>query len=224
MAHKKGVGSSDNGRDSNSKRLGVKLFGGQEATAGNIIVRQRGTKFHPGTYVGMGKDHTLYALVDGTIEFRKRRLKRVFVNIIPTNPVKEKVSKPKKAKAEPVAEAPAKEAPVKEAPAKKAAVKEKAPLAKAPVNPELNKASLLEGIGSATEDQKEDLKKISGVGPKLEGTLNSLGIYTFAQVSKMTDKEYELVDSLMDSFQGRAKRDDWAGQAKQLMSGNTEEE
>ena len=229
MAHKKGVGSSDNGRDSNSKRLGVKLFGGQEATAGNIIVRQRGTKFHPGTYVGMGKDHTLYALVDGTIEFRKRRLKRVFVNIIPTNPVEEKVSKPKKAKAEPVAEAPAKEAPVKEAPVKEAAakeapVKEKAPVAKAPVNPELNKASLLEGIGSATEDQKEDLKKISGVGPKLEGTLNSLGIYTFAQVSKMTDKEYELVDSLMDSFQGRAKRDDWAGQAKQLMSGNTEEE
>ena len=83
MAHKKGVGSTDNGRDSNSKRLGVKLFGGQFAKAGNIIVRQRGTKFHPGNNVGMGKDFTLHALVDGTIEFRKRRLNRTFVNVIP---------------------------------------------------------------------------------------------------------------------------------------------
>ena len=223
MAHKKGVGSSDNGRDSNSKRLGVKLFGGQAAIAGNIIVRQRGTKFHPGAYVGMGKDHTLYALVDGTIEFRKRRLKRVFVNIIPTNPVEEKVSKPKKAAPAPVAEAPVEVAPKVESPVEEAAPKAKAP-AETPVNPETNKASLLEGIGSASEDQKEDLKKISGVGPKLEATLNSLGIFTFAQVSKMTDKEYELVDSLMDSFQGRAKRDDWAGQAKQIMSGTSEEE
>jgi len=83
MAHKKGVGSTDNGRDSNSKRLGVKLFGGQYARAGNIIVRQRGTKFHPGNNVGMGKDFTLHALVDGTIEFRKKRLNRTFVNVVP---------------------------------------------------------------------------------------------------------------------------------------------
>ena len=83
MAHKKGVGSTDNGRDSNSKRLGVKLFGGQYAKAGNIIVRQRGTKFHPGENVGMGKDFTLHALIDGTVEFRKRRLNRTFVNIVP---------------------------------------------------------------------------------------------------------------------------------------------
>lgn len=83
MAHKKGVGSTDNGRDSNSKRLGVKLFGGQYAKAGNIIVRQRGTKFHPGENVGMGKDFTLHALVEGTVEFRKRRLNRTFVNIVP---------------------------------------------------------------------------------------------------------------------------------------------
>ena len=66
MAHKKGVGSTDNGRDSNSKRLGVKLYGGELALAGNIIVRQRGTKIHPGDYVGIGKDHTLYALKDKT--------------------------------------------------------------------------------------------------------------------------------------------------------------
>ena len=83
MAHKKGVGSSDNGRDSKSKRLGVKLFGGQYAKAGNIIVRQRGTKFHPGENVGMGKDHTLHALVNGTVAFKKRKQGRTFVNILP---------------------------------------------------------------------------------------------------------------------------------------------
>lgn len=71
MAHKKGVGSSKNGRESASKRLGVKIFGGQNCVAGNIIVRQRGTAHYPGTNVGMGKDHTLYALVDGVVKFHK---------------------------------------------------------------------------------------------------------------------------------------------------------
>ncbi len=71
MAHKKGVGSSKNGRESESKRLGVKIFGGQKCVAGNIIVRQRGTVHYPGTNVGMGKDHTLYALVDGVVTFKK---------------------------------------------------------------------------------------------------------------------------------------------------------
>jgi large subunit ribosomal protein L27 len=85
MAHKKGVGSTDNGRDSNSKRLGIKLFGGQKAKAGNIIVRQRGTKFHAGDNVYMGKDYTLHAKVDGTVSFKKRRLGRTFVYIQPEN-------------------------------------------------------------------------------------------------------------------------------------------
>ena len=83
MAHKKGVGSSKNGRESHSKRLGVKIFGGQEAIAGNIIVRQRGTQHHPGDNVGMGKDHTLFALIDGTVEFRKRKDNRSYVSIQP---------------------------------------------------------------------------------------------------------------------------------------------
>lgn len=82
MAHKKGVGSSDNGRDSKSKRLGVKLFGGQLAQAGNIIVRQRGTKFHPGKNVGIGGDDTLFALVDGSVAFGERKGRRV-VDVIP---------------------------------------------------------------------------------------------------------------------------------------------
>ncbi|MBN2523716.1 MAG: 50S ribosomal protein L27 [Bacteroidales bacterium] len=83
MAHKKGAGSSRNGRESESKRLGVKIYGGQFAKAGNILVRQRGTQHHPGTNVGIGKDHTLYSLVDGIVEFRKKRNNRSYVSVVP---------------------------------------------------------------------------------------------------------------------------------------------
>lgn len=83
MAHKKGVGSSKNGRESESKRLGVKLFGGQVAKAGNIIVRQRGTLHNPGANVGIGKDHTLFALVDGTVNFTKKASGKSFVSVTP---------------------------------------------------------------------------------------------------------------------------------------------
>ena len=85
MAHKKGVGSSKNGRESESKRLGVKLFGGQFAKAGNIIVRQRGTVHNPGENVGMGKDHTLFALVDGTVSFAKKSNGRSYVSVTPVS-------------------------------------------------------------------------------------------------------------------------------------------
>lgn len=83
MAHKKGAGSSNNGRESQSKRLGVKIYGGQFAQAGNIIIRQRGTVHNPGDNVGMGKDHTLFALIDGTVKFRKKRDNKSFVSIVP---------------------------------------------------------------------------------------------------------------------------------------------
>jgi large subunit ribosomal protein L27 len=83
MAHKKGVGSSKNGRESESKRLGVKIFGGQAALAGNIIVRQRGTKHHPGENVYMGKDHTLHAKVDGIVVFKKKKDNKSYVSIDP---------------------------------------------------------------------------------------------------------------------------------------------
>jgi len=82
MAHKKGAGSSKNGRESHSKRLGVKLFGGQQAIAGNIIVRQRGTKHNAGKGVGIGKDHTLFALVDGTVVFRKKANNKSYVSVV----------------------------------------------------------------------------------------------------------------------------------------------
>ena len=83
MAHKKGAGSSKNGRESESKRLGVKIFGGQAAKAGNILVRQRGTSHHPGDNVGIGRDHTLFALVDGTVKFQKKRENKSFVSVEP---------------------------------------------------------------------------------------------------------------------------------------------
>ncbi len=94
MAHKKGVGSTDNGRDSKSKRLGVKLFGGQAAKAGNIIVRQRGTRFHPGENVYMSRDFTLHAKVDGTVSFSKARQNKSFVSILPANNGAEVVATP----------------------------------------------------------------------------------------------------------------------------------
>jgi large subunit ribosomal protein L27 len=83
MAHKKGVGSSKNGRESHSKRLGVKLFGGQIAKAGNILVRQRGTVHHPGENVGIGRDHTLFALINGTVNFCKKRGNKSYVSVLP---------------------------------------------------------------------------------------------------------------------------------------------
>ena len=83
MAHKKGAGSSHNGRESHSKRLGVKIFGGQLAIAGNIILRQRGTVHHPGLNVGIGSDHTIFALTDGVVEFRKKKNDRSYVSIVP---------------------------------------------------------------------------------------------------------------------------------------------
>lgn len=83
MAHKKGAGSSKNGRESHSKRLGVKIYGGQFAKAGNIIVRQRGTVHNPDENVGMGKDHTLFALTDGIVEFKKKKSERSFVSVTP---------------------------------------------------------------------------------------------------------------------------------------------
>lgn len=92
MAHKKGVGSSNNGRESHSKRLGVKIFGGQTIIAGNIIVRQRGTAHHPGANVGIGKDHTLFALTDGVVSFKKGVKNRSYVSVLPREVEAAKVS------------------------------------------------------------------------------------------------------------------------------------
>jgi large subunit ribosomal protein L27 len=126
MAHKKGAGSSKNGRESHSKRLGIKVFGGQLAIAGNILVRQRGTKHHPDKGVGIGKDHTLFALVDGTVVFKKKQDNKSYVSILPITDaeIEAAIAKKATAKKEVVAEVEA--APAKKAPAKKAAKKDEA--------------------------------------------------------------------------------------------------
>ncbi len=124
MAHKKGAGSSRNGRESHSKRLGIKIFGGQAAIAGNIIVRQRGTKHHPDKNVGMGKDHTLFALIDGTVVFRKKRDDKSYVSILPAAPVAVEAPVAAAPVAEVVAEPVAKKAPAKKAVAEEAPVAE----------------------------------------------------------------------------------------------------
>jgi large subunit ribosomal protein L27 len=100
MAHKKGEGSTSNGRDSHAQRLGVKVYGGDAVIPGNIIVRQRGTKFHPGNGVGIGKDHTLFAMAEGIVEFRRKKNERCYVNILPVQDtvVEEKPKRTRKAK------------------------------------------------------------------------------------------------------------------------------
>ncbi len=173
MAHKKGVGSTDNGRDSNPKFLGVKIYGGQFAKAGNIIVRQRGTRFHPGDNVYMGKDHTLHAKVDGSVVFTKKRLNRTYVSIVSDIDAIEKAVKPKKA-------APKKAAPKKEAP------KAAAPAAAAP----------------KSDGKPDDLKKIEGVGPKIMEHLNAGGLMTFADVAGASvDQLQEILNNAGKRYQ-----------------------
>ncbi|QDW25416.1 50S ribosomal protein L27 [Pedobacter sp. KBS0701] len=139
MAHKKGAGSSKNGRESHSKRLGIKIFGGQLAIAGNILVRQRGTKHHPDKGVGIGRDHTLFALVDGTVIFRKKQDNKSYVSILPITeaeieaavakaPVAKKAVAEKEVVAEEVEAAPvAKKATTKKAAKKDETTEEAAP-------------------------------------------------------------------------------------------------
>ena len=155
MAHKKGAGSSKNGRESESKRLGVKIFGGQAALAGNIIVRQRGTKHHVGNNVGIGKDHTLYALVDGVVEFRKKKNNRSFVSVVPfeTEVIEKAKAAPKKAapKAEPKAAA-------------KVEAKEAAPKAEKKEAPKAEpKAAAGKDLSSMTVAELKDLAKAKGI-------------------------------------------------------------
>jgi large subunit ribosomal protein L27 len=207
MAHKKGVGSTDNGRDSNPKYLGVKLFGGQTATAGNIIVRQRGTKFHAGDNVYMGRDHTLHAKVDGTVVFRNRRDDRTYISIKPTDEALAASVRPilgtKEArdtfaigapKAKKAAPAKAKKA----APKKEAAPKAEAPAPAPAPAPKAEEAPKVAAAApkAAAKGAKDDLKKIEGVGPKIAGLLNEGGFMTFADVAAgPVEKIQEILDA-----------------------------
>ncbi len=214
MAHKKAASSTDNGRDSISKRLGVKLFGGQTAKAGNIIIRQRGTRFHAGLNTYLGKDFTVHAKVDGIVSFRKRKYNRTFVDITPFDEVQETVAKvaPKKKKAAPKAkvEAPAAladtsaadAAAAKEA-ADAAAAKEAADAAAAKEAADAAAAKEAADAAAAKEAadaaapaaesvalpkgvKQDDLKIIEGVGPKIAGLLAEGGLDTWAKVAAST--------------------------------------
>lgn len=220
MAHKKGVGSTDNGRDSKSKRLGVKLFGGQHAKAGNILVRQRGTKYHPGENVYMGRDFTLHASIEGTVTFRRRRKNRMYVNIMPNGtangngtatvaapaPEKKKAPAPK---AEPVkaAATPAKEAPK---------AKTEAPKAKPSKSEKIT-------LPSGKKIKQDDLKMVEGVGPKIEGLLNEGGIQTWEDLANAPT---EKVQAILDEAGPRYRMHDpatWAKQAKLAHEAKWEE-
>ena len=188
MAHKKGVGSSKNGRESESKRLGVKIYGGQFAKAGNILVRQRGTQHYAGENVGMGKDHTLFALIDGTVVFKKKRKNRSYVSVAPIVDVDVAV-----------AEAPVKEAPKAEAPVVEE-VKEEAPVAEAP----------------KAEAKADNLTKLDGVGPKLAEILNAAGLNTFADVAGTSVEKFKEILEAAGSRYASKDPQPWIDQAKEL--------
>ena len=199
MAHKKGAGSSRNGRESHSKRLGVKIFGGQEAIAGNIIVRQRGTKHHPDKGVGIGKDHTLFALIPGIVTFKKKQDNKSYVSILP---ITLEDAAPAKAAA------PKKVAVKKEA-APKAEAVAKAPAAKKAAAPKAAKA--------------DDLTIVEGVGPKIAEILVNAGIVTFADLAKADVTKIEELLAAAGSNYNTAVPTTWPEQAQLAADGKFEE-
>ncbi len=198
MAHKKGVGSSKNGRESESKRLGVKIYGGQFAKAGNILIRQRGTKHYAGENVGMGKDHTLFALTDGTVVFRKKRNNRSYVSVEPV--VEIDVA---------VAEAPVKALPKKEAAPKVEEVKVEEP--KAEVKEEAPKAA-----PKKAEAKGDNLTKLTGVGPKLAEILNAAGLNTYADVAGTSVEKFKEILEAAGSRYASKDPQPWIEEAKGL--------
>jgi large subunit ribosomal protein L27 len=173
MAHKKGAGSTDNGRDSKAKYLGVKMYGGQKVRAGNILVRQRGTEFHPGANVYLSRDFTLHAGIDGIVGYKKSKENKRVVFITPYDAVAEvalpKADAKKEVKAAVAPKVAA--APKAEAPAPK--VEAVAPVVEAPIV-EQAPAAPAKATGKA-----DDLKKVEGIGPKIEQLLHDKGILTF---------------------------------------------
>ena len=229
MAHKKGAGSSDNGRDSKSKRLGVKLYGGQVAIAGNILVRQRGTKFHAGDNVYMGRDHTLHAKVDGTVVYTRKRDDRKYVSIMPmvaevsdVPKAKAKVSIAKKA---PAAKTAAVEAPAK-APKNVAAAVEVAEVEVLAVV-ETPAAPVAEKKAAAPKKEKgpklDDLKIIEGIGPKIETLLKDGGFSTWAELAAAP---IERLKEILDAAGPRYQIHDpstWPAQSKFAAEGKWDE-
>lgn len=243
MAHKKGAGSSRNGRESHSKRLGIKIFGGQAAIAGNILVRQRGTKHHPDKNVGLGKDHTLFALVDGTVIFRKKADNKSYVSILPKEVVQEmangvadkaslaaKAEKVEKAtKAAPEKESVKEVAPkteTAEAKAEKAApvTEEAAPKAEEAAPVAENAAPKAEKAPAKKEATKaDDLTLVEGIGPKIAEILKTHGISTFAELAKTKTAKIEELLAEAGSSYNTAVPTTWPEQAKLAADGKFDE-
>jgi large subunit ribosomal protein L27 len=213
MAHKKGAGSTDNGRDSKSKRLGVKLFGGQAAVAGNILVRQRGTKYHAGDNVYMGRDHTLHAAIDGVVVFKRGQYDRSYVSILPrvetpAPPVKPSRPRPTGVETGPKARPAKKEA--EEAPV---VVAEEAVAAAPAVEAAEKKAPAKKG------PKADDLKIVEGVGPKIEQLLKEAGVETWQQLAETSvDRLKEILDAAGPRYQIHDPST-WPAQAKMAAEG-----
>lgn len=229
MAHKKGAGSTDNGRDSKSKRLGVKLYGGQSAIAGNIIVRQRGTRFHPGDNVYMGRDFTLHASIDGFVTFTRRRDDRTYVSISPAPAVAAAPAPAKEAKKTVAAKPAAKPAPVAAAaPVTEPVEVVAAPVdvvevVEAPVAAPVEVAEVAETAAPKKAPKLDDLKIVEGIGPKIEQLLKEGGINTWAELSVAdVDRLKEILDAAGPRYQIH-NPSTWPAQAKFAAEGRFDE-
>ena len=210
MAHHKGGGSTRNGRDTAGKRLGVKKFGGEAVISGNIIVRQRGTEWHPGKGVGMGVDHTIYSVIEGRVEFRRRDRNKVFVSVLAHGSEGAVAGMTQRGKTGHKAATP-----VAAEGASKGAAKPAGGAAEAAASGKGRAFGLL----SAPEGgKKDDLGLISGVADKTEQVLNEHGVFHFWQIAAMTDAEAEKVEHDI-KFHGRIRREEWREQARELMAG-----
>ncbi len=227
MAHKKGVGSSKNGRESESKRLGVKIYGGQYAKAGNILVRQRGTQHYPGENVGIGKDHTLFALIDGTVMFQKKRKNRSYISVEPVMDVDVAVAE---APATVIEEKP--KAKTESAKAEKVAAKVKTETAEAPstISEEKPKAKAepakAEKVAAKVETEvaeADDLKKIEGIGPKIAEIFNESGINTYAELADASEEKLKEILADAGSRYASKNPSTWPQQAKLAADGNWDE-
>jgi len=220
MAHKKGVGSSDNGRDSNSKRLGVKLFGGQYAKAGNILIRQRGTKFHPGDNVYMGKDFTLHAQIAGTVVFSRSKKDRTFVSILPwenavaTTPAQIAETQVVVEEVVDVVSNVVEETPV---------VVEAVEAVEAAEKPAKTTKSTSITLPSGKKVKQDDLKLVEGIGPKIEELMHAAGITTWAQLAAAPN---ETLEAILDEAGPRFRIHDpatWSKQAAMADAAQWEE-
>ena len=247
MAHKKGVGSTDNGRDSNPKYLGVKLFGSQYAKAGNIIVRQRGTKYHPGENVYMGRDHTLHAKIEGHVSFTKKKGGKTFVHIIPLDsdggaavPSK----KARKSEAKPAAPKSTAKSGSDKTPAQSKdggkdtapkttvhkmsmeeyeAMKAKEAAAKGTAGAAARAGVAAGGAKKGPGTKPDKLTKIEGIGPKISEHLGAAGIITFADLaSAPISKLQEILTNAGPRFKMH-KPDTWPQQAKLAADGKWDE-